>query len=273
MKKFLVLLLIVFTGVGISCSRAEKGGDEIMILLKTDYGNIKLKLYNDTPEHKQNFIKLVNDGFYNGLLFHRVIKNFMIQGGDPDSKNSPAGARLGTGNVGYTIPAEILPNHFHKKGALAAARQGGPSNPEKRSSGSQFYIVQGEVMTPGAIDTLEMSLNNRAKNDFYQAKFNAATDQLNEFRKNNDQDGFNVCVAEIRAEADSLWAIHKKIAFTPEQREIYTTIGGYPALDGEYTVFGEVVEGLDVIDKIAATETDKYNRPIKDVKMEMEVIK
>lgn len=270
MKKFLVLLLIVFAGTGISCSRAEKTGNETQVLLKTEFGNITLKLYDDTPGHKKNFLKLVNEGFYDGLLFHRVIPKFMIQGGDPDSKNTEAGTRLGAGNVGYTIPAEILPNHIHKKGALAAARS---NNPEKRSSGSQFYIVQGDVMTPGALDTLEMALNNRARNTFYQGKFDAAADELNEFRKNNDESGFNIRLAEVRAEADSLWATQPKKTFTPEQRQTYTTVGGYPSLDGEYTVFGEVVDGLDVLDKIAAVETDQYNRPLKDIKMEMEVIK
>lgn len=273
MKKFLILIFIVFSGIGISCSHAEKGGNDTMVLIKTEFGNLKVKLYNDTPEHKQNFIKLVNDGFYNGLLFHRVIQNFMIQGGDPDSKNAQPGVRLGTGNVGYTLPAEILPNHIHKKGALAAARLGGPSNPKKRSSGSQFFIVEGDVVSNGALDTMEMVLNNRAKNDFYKKQFNTAASELNEFRKNKDQNGFNVRVAEIRAEADSLWAKHKKLAFTPEQRKSYTTVGGYPSLDGEYTVFGEVVEGMDVLDKIEAVETDRYDRPLHDIKMEMEVIK
>lgn len=270
MKKFLLLMLIVFVGSGISCGRAEKSGNEKLVLLKTEFGNITLKLYDDTPEHQKNFLKLVNEGFYNGLLFHRVIQNFMIQGGDPESKNAEPGKRLGSGNVGYTIPAEFVPGHFHKKGALAAARN---NNPEKRSSGSQFYIVQGEVFTPGALDTLEMALNNRARNTFFQSKFNAASDELNEFRKNNDESGFNIRVAEIRAQADSLWASQPKIAISPEKREVYTTVGGYPSLDGEYTVFGEVVDGFDVLDKIAAVEVDQYNRPLEDIKMEMEVIK
>lgn len=273
MKKFLVLLLIVYSGVGISCSQAQRAGNDTEVLLKTEFGNIKLKLYNDTPEHKKNFLKLVNEGFYNGLLFHRVMENFMIQGGDPDSKKALAGVRLGSGNIGYTLPAEIIPAHFHKKGALAAARTGGPSNPEKRSSGSQFYIVQGEVMTPAALDTLEMALNKRAQNDFYQKQFGASTAELNDLRKNKDENGFNLRVAEIRAKADSLWAVQPKFALTPKQREAYTTIGGYPSLDGEYTVFGEVVEGFDVLDKLAAVKTDQYNRPIQDMKMEIEVIK
>lgn len=270
MKKFLILLLIVFAGTGISCSRAEKSGNDKLVLLKTEYGNITLKLYNDTPEHQKNFLKLVDEGFYNGLLFHRVIQNFMIQGGDPESKNAEAGKRLGSGNLGYTVPAEFVQSHFHKKGALAAARN---NNPEKRSSASQFYLVQGEVFSPGALDTMEMALNSRAHNAFIQSKFEASSAELNEFRKNNDESGFNIRISEIRAQADSLWADQPKISFTPGQRQAYTTIGGYPSLDGEYTVFGEVVDGMEVLDKIAAVEVDQYNRPVKDIKMEMEVIK
>lgn len=273
MKKLVVLILIAFTGIGVSCGSAEKKTGEALVLIKTEFGNIKVKLYDETPGHKQNFLKLVEEGFYNDLLFHRVIENFMIQGGDPDSRGAEPGKRLGGGNPGYTIPAEFVPKYIHKKGALAAARRGGPSNPEKRSSGSQFYIVQGEVFTPGKLDTMEMAINSRAKNDLMKEKFNAATNELNEFRTNNDQAGFNARVAEIRAEIDSIWETREKFAFTEEQRRVYTTIGGYPSLDGEYTVFGEVVEGLEVIDKIAAVECDQYNRPVSDVKMEMEVVK
>ncbi|WP_346862297.1 peptidylprolyl isomerase [uncultured Draconibacterium sp.] len=273
MKRLFVLMLIVFIVAGISCSRAQKHGEDDLVVIKTEFGDITLKLYNDTPEHKKNFLKLIDEGYYDGLLFHRVMKNFMIQGGDPDSKNAQPGARLGSGNPGYTIPAEIIPGHIHKKGALAAARRGGPSNPEKRSSGSQFYIVHGELFTPGKLDTMEMMMNSRAKNDFYKEQFNAATPELNKFRQNNDQAGFNVRVAEIRAETDSIWETKTKITFSPEQREAYTTIGGYPSLDGEYTVFGEVVEGLDVVDKIAELETDQFDRPKSDVKIEVELVK
>ncbi|WP_167604727.1 peptidylprolyl isomerase [Maribellus sediminis] len=273
MKKFLIFLLIAFVGVEMAACGAKPAETETMVLIKTDFGNMKLKLYNDTPEHKKNFVKLVNEGYYDGLLFHRVMQNFMIQGGDPDSKNAQPGQRLGGGNPGYTIPAELRPNHFHKKGALAAARRGGPSNPEKRSSGSQFYIVQGEVMTNGALDSMEMMMNSRAKNEFYQECFSKANNELNTFRQNNDREGFNVRVAEIRAEADSLWEQQPLKKLTAEQREIYTTIGGYPSLDGEYTIFGELVEGFDVLDKIAAVETDQSDRPLSDVKMTIEIVK
>lgn len=273
MKKLLALVLLAFIGVGMSCSRAEKGGSNSMVLIKTEFGNMKLKLYNETPEHKKNFLKLVDEGFYDELLFHRVINKFMIQGGDPDSKNARPGVRLGGGSPGYTVPAEFVPKYFHKKGALAAARKGGSSNPEKRSSGSQFYIVQGFVHTAGKLDTMEMVMNNRAKNDLMKKKLKAATQELNQFRSSNDQAGFNARVAEIREEVDSIWTTMDKVSFSPEQREAYTTIGGYPSLDGEYTVFGEVVEGLEVLDKIAAAEVDKFNRPKADVKMEIELIK
>lgn len=272
MKKFFIFLLLIVAGAIFTNSRAQKAEKETQVLITTDFGDMKLKLYNDTPEHKKNFLKLINEGFYDGLLFHRVMQNFMIQGGDPDSKNAEAGKRLGGGNPGYTVPAEFNPAHFHKKGALAAARRGGPSNPEKRSSGSQFYIVQGEVMTNGALDTMEMMMNSRAKNEFYKQCFAEANDELNAYRQNNDRDGFNARVAEIRAETDSLWEQQSLVKFTPEQREIYTTIGGYPSLDGEYTVFGELVEGFDVLDKIAAVQTDQYDRPVGDIKMKIEVV-
>ncbi|MCY1721019.1 peptidylprolyl isomerase [Prolixibacteraceae bacterium Z1-6] len=273
MKRLFVLMLIGFVLVGVSCSRAQKKGEDVLVLVKTDFGDIKLKLYDDTPEHKKNFLKLVDEGYYNGVLFHRVIKNFMIQGGDATSKNAQPGARLGSGNPGYTIPAEINPKHIHKKGALAAARKGGPSNPEKRSSGSQFYIVHGEVLTPGKLDTMEIAMNSRAKNEFFKEQFTAATEKLNEFRNKNDQVGFNEYVAEIRAKTDSLWENQERIVFSPEQREAYSTVGGYPSLDGDYTVFGEVVEGLEVLDKIAAVETDQFDRPKSDIKMEVKLVK
>lgn len=182
------------------------------VLIHTDMGDIKVQLYNDTPKHRDNFAKLAKDGFYNGSIFHRVIKGFMVQGG---------GAPAGKKDVDYRVPAEILPNHFHKKGALAAARMGDQVNPKKESSGSQFYLVQGEKYTDAQLTQFEAQMGKK---------------------------------------------------FTPEQRKAYTTVGGTPHLDGGYTVFGEVTEGMDVIDKIAAVQTAPGDKPVKEIKMTMKVL-
>ena len=192
------------------------------VLIETDLGDITVKLYNETPRHRDNFLKLVNEGFYDGLIFHRVIKNFMIQGGDPNSKNAQPGQMLGDGGLPYTVPAEFVPSLFHKKGALAAARQGDNVNPNKESSSCQFYIVQGNVWHGNQLKMMEYQMQKH---------------------------------------------------FSQAQIDTYTTIGGTPHLDGDYTVFGEVVEGLDVVDKIAAVQCGQFDRPVKDVKMKMKVIK
>ena len=274
MKQLVFIVLSVLMASMASCSNSANEGSSSIILIKTDYGDIKLKLYEKTPGHRKNFVKLTQEDFYDGLLFHRVIENFMIQGGDPDSKNAEPGKRLGGGSPDYTLPAEFVPEYYHKRGAVAAARRGGPSNPEKRSSSSQFYIVQGKVFTSGQLDTLEMAKNSRLQKEMVSRQIEAHRAELEEFRKNNDREGFNIRVAEIREEADSLMEANgTKFEFTDEQREIYTTVGGYPSLDGDYTVFGEVIEGMDVVDKIAAVETDEYDRPVEDVKMKVELVK
>lgn len=272
MKRFLFLIAIAFFLSGISCGTNDKKADETIVSIKTEFGEIKVKLYDDTPKHKANFMKLVNEGFYNDLLFHRVIKNFMIQGGDPNSKSAETNVILGTGGPGYTVPAEINPAHFHKKGALAAARIGGSRNPEKNSSGSQFYIVHGEVYRPGELDTMIVQINAQRKDMLMREHIEAVNGRLIALKEKNDRDGFNLLVAEIREKADSIYDAGKKFDLSPEQREAYSTIGGYPSLDGEYTVFGEVVEGMDVIDKIAAIETNKSNRPVNDVRMQVELV-
>ncbi|KJS07095.1 MAG: peptidylprolyl isomerase [Flavobacteriales bacterium BRH_c54] len=222
MSKKILFSVLVLSLMSFSLFKGEK--KETKVLLSTEYGNIKIKLFNETPQHRDNFIKLVKEGFYNETLFHRVIKDFMIQGGDPDSKNAQKGESLGEGDVGYTIPAEFNTNLIHKKGALAAARQPDNVNPQKRSSGCQFYIVQGRKFTTEEIEKIEKSKEGRIK-------------------------------------------------YTDEQYKAYQTIGGYPPLDMDYTVFGEVIEGLDVVDKIAAVKRDRKNRPIEDVKMTIKIIK
>lgn len=208
----LILLLGVFILMLSSC-----GDGNTYAEIETDFGTMKVLLYDSTPQHKANFVKLAKEGFYDGLLFHRVMKGFMIQGGDPDSKDAPAGKSLGSGGPGYQIPPEI--GGLHLKGALAAART---PNPEKKSSGCQFYVVQGAPQT-------DQKLNS--------------------------------------------WEQKKGVKYSPEQRKLYKELGGRPDLDNEYTVFGEVVEGLDVIDKIAAVKTAPGDRPVEDVKMKVRIVK
>lgn len=215
MKK---LILFICTFSALSAFAAKPKNQYIRI--KTEFGECIVKLYNETPLHRDNFLKLTKKGFYNGTLFHRVIKDFMIQGGDPDSKRAKPDSLLGNGDVGYTIPAEFRDSLFHKKGVLAAARD---NNPEKASSGCQFYLVQGKVFTDEQLNSVE----------------------------------------------------EKRLKFKlPEwQRQVYKTIGGSPHLDRNYTVYGEIVVGLDMVDKIAVLTTDKNNRPKQDVKMDITILK
>ena len=245
---------------------------ETIVVVTTDYGIMRIKLYNETPLHRDNFIKLINDGFYNDLLFHRVIKEFMIQGGDPESKGAPASKQLGAGDVGYTIPAEfVFPKYYHKKGALSAARQGDQVNPQKRSSGCQFYIVQGKKMTDQELDGMEQNMQNKAKESRFYEIAAAKTEQIQKLQAANDQAGLQQLQTEILAQIDSELAGKEPQKFTAQMRNDYKTIGGTPFLDNEYTVFGEVIEGLEVIDKIAAVKTLPGDRPEVDLKMKITV--
>lgn len=208
-KVFLPIVALCFIFAG-NLTAQEK---MTKFIISTDYGDIKGVLYNDTPQHRDNFVKLVEDGWYDGSIFHRVINNFMIQGGQ---------AATGQQDPGYTIPAEILPKYYHKKGALAAARMGDNVNPQRASSGSQFYIVHGQVFNDATLDMMEQRSGS---------------------------------------------------TYTEEQRKTYSTVGGTPHLDGQYTVFGQVADGFDVIDKIAAVKTGQMDRPVEEVKMTIKIIK
>lgn len=221
---FLLFFVSIFMcGFAQKADKQKKDTDRVYyVKIETSYGDMVVKLYNETPLHRDNFIKLVQDGTYDGLIFHRVINKFMIQGGDPNSRNAKPGQMLGDGGLGYTIPAEFVPGLYHKKGALAAARQGDDVNPRKESSACQFYIVQGETWNAERLKMVEQRMGK---------------------------------------------------SFTSEQAETYSTLGGTPFLDGDYTVFGEVVEGLEVIDKIAAVQCGSMDRPVEDVKMKMTIIK
>lgn len=225
-----------------------------------------MKLYDETPLHRDNFVKLAHEGFYDGTLFHRVIKNFMIQGGDPESKGAPAGKMLGTGDTGYTIPAEfVYPQYFHKKGVLSAARQGDEVNPERRSSGCQFYIVTGQVYSQSQIVGMENQLNQMKLKNAFDALARQHMKDIYKMRKANDIDGLQQLQDQLIAEAQSQVASEAPFKFTPEQIEAYTTVGGTPHLDNQYTVFGEVVEGMEVVDAIQQVKTNRSDRPEEDV--------
>lgn len=236
-----------------------------VVEIKTTMGDIIVKLYNDTPLHRDNFLKLVKDGFYEGVLFHRVIDNFMVQAGDPNSKAAAPGAMLGTGDPGYTIEAEILyPKHYHKYGALAAARTGDSMNPERRSSGSQFYIVTGnKVPAPQLRAIAEQSVLPQR-----QALFNKLVDQQRDSIETMQKNGNHEGLESLRQEL--IKRVEKDIPAPPVESQMsadYSTIGGAPHLDGQYTVFGEVLEGMDVVEKIQKSETDRNDRPVEDIKI------
>ncbi len=253
--------------------------DVYLIEITTEFGVMRAKLFNETPKHRDNMVKLIDSGFFEGLLFHRVIKNFVIQGGDPDSKTANEGKLLGDGGNGYTLPAEFKPQIiFHKKGALAAARDGDDVNPLKESSGCQFYIVQGKIHDDASLEKNERRINRdlikrisdsilalpenkNLRTTFERVKINARrTDSLSLLQEKIDS-----LVNPVYSQSS-----HYRI---PEyERNVYKKIGGTPHLDSHYTVFGDVYEGLDVLDRIIMSETDANDRPKKDVKMSIRIL-
>lgn len=242
-----------------SCTKVE---------IKTSLGDIEVALYNETPQHRDNFIKLVKEGYYDGVLFHRVINEFMIQTGDGNSKNAKPGERLGNGEPGYTLPAEfVYPKLFHKRGVLAAARLGDQMNPERRSSGSQFYIVTGKKFTAQQLAQMESSRRNKQ----LQAVFNELAAPHRRDVMTWRREGNNAAIDSLQnklvAEAEAKVAEQGAFTFTAAQLEAYQSVGGTPHLDGEYTVFGEVTKGMDVVEKIEKSKTDRNDRPEEDVKI------
>ena len=237
------------------------------VTIKTSEGDITVRLYDETPRHRDNFLKLAKEGYYNGTLFHRVIKSFMIQGGDPNSIDAPEDMTLGTGGPGYTIQAEILPQFIHKRGALAAARQGDEVNPERESSGSQFYIVWGQVYNEGQIGQLAKQLQMQAEQTVFNRLVAEHRKEIMELRRNRDQAGLMELQNDLIAQTHATIAEQGSATLTDEQKKTYTTIGGTPHLDGQYTVFGEVTEGLDIVEKIQNTETAQGDRPKQDIKI------
>ena len=243
------------------------------IKINTTEGEIVVRLYDETPKHRDNFIKLAKEGYYDGTLFHRVIKDFMIQGGDPNSKDAPAGKMLGTGGPGYTVPAEfVYPQLFHKRGALSAARQGDEVNPNRESSGSQFYIVWGKVYKPQELKQMERQLAMQQEQMVFNKLVADNRAKIMDLRRNRDQAGLQELQDDLIAQTKATCAEMPKPEFTPEQVEVYTTVGGTPFLDNQYTVFGEVESGLEVVEKIQNTATGSADRPKVDISMTMEVV-
>ncbi|MCI5056137.1 MAG: peptidylprolyl isomerase [Flavobacteriales bacterium] len=270
-----ITLVLSFAILGLLVNAQE----ETYVLITTQFGDMKAKLYNETPKHKEKFIKLVNEVLYDGTLFHRIIKEFMVQGGDPASKNAGPDANLGNGGPGYTLPAEISDQFIHKKGALAAARLGDNVNPQKNSSGSQFYIVQGKVYQESDLQSFEDRRNASLRQELTRQFFNdpqneAYKKRLQDLQKGSDREGIRTLFSEIQPLIDAQMANTTPFKYSEEQIQAYSTLGGTPHLDGGYTVFGEIVEGLEVIDKIAAVETKRPgDRPLEDVDMKIKIIK
>lgn len=272
MKKIYCLFIALFASLSIleaqtsESGKGERKGDKI-VTIQTNAGLLKARLYGDVPNHTRTFIDRARSGKFDGTLFTRVIREFMIQGGAPDSKNAPQGARCGFGDPSAEILPELNAKYFHKKGALAAPRQNDDINPEKKSDMSQFFIVQGKIYRPGELDTLErvqnQAIRKKALNEFYRP----VRVELQMMKKDNPRE-YNKRVAAIQAKVDSvIQATPGHLLFTEEQRKAYTTVGGCHYLDGTYTIYGELIEGFDVLDRIAAQPKDKYDRPEKDIRI------
>ncbi len=258
-KRFFSLSFVLLL---IACN-APGGSESAVVLIKTTLGDIKIKLYNGTPGHRDNFIKLVNMGFYDGISFHRVIKDFMIQAGDPVTRTGLTKQQLDTLST-YTIPAEFRKEYYHKKGVIAAAREGNDVNPEMRSSGTQFYIVQGKKYSDAELKATEERMNSNVKQTLFSKLIKETADSAR-------LSGTSLSDSEIQERAsmkmfDCLTTIGD-FKFSEEQLSSYKNTGGTPRLDGTYTVFGEVIEGLDIVDKIASVATDQSDKPLSDVKI------
>ncbi|MDR1585323.1 MAG: peptidylprolyl isomerase [Prevotellaceae bacterium] len=271
MRKNLVyagLILILAAGMESCVKTSLKKNEEYKVKIETSYGDIVVKLYNETPAHRDNFIKLVSEGFYDGTLFHRVIKDFMIQAGDPLSKTAKPGESLGTGDVGYKIPGEFMyPKYYHKYGALAAARQGDQVNPERQSSGCQFYIVVGKKISEQELNLLEKQMYQKQEMKLFQAKADGRQDEIKKYRMERNQQKLDLLRDNILAEVHKELNDSSSCKFTEQQRKDYATAGGTPHLDNDYTVFGEVLEGLNVVANISEAKTGSGDRPSEDIKI------
>jgi peptidylprolyl isomerase len=265
----LLVLLLVFC----ACKAEKKmtpfssvSDDDTIVLIETSSGDIKVKLYSDTPKHRDNFIKNIKEHMYDGIIFHRVVKNFMIQAGDPSAKDLPQGAPAGGGDVNWTVPAEIIyPKYFHKYGALAAARENDDVNPNKESSGCQFYIVTGTKWTEAKLMSKEKELNDVRQKEYFNKLVKESKDEVAKLRKNKDTVKLLELQDSLERKSEEMLKENPALKITPEQVKIYSAIGGMPHLDNNYTVFGEVVEGMDIVEAISKVRTDRRNRPVDDI--------
>ena len=273
---FLMASTINSCGTGTSQNaKAQSAEKETKVLIKTTAGDITIKLYNETPQHRDNFIKLVEEHFYDSILFHRVIKDFMVQAGDPESKNADKGVQLGAGGPGYTIPAEfVYPKYFHKRGALSAARQADQVNPERKSSGSQFYIVTGKKYGKYDLQDMEQQLRERQGQGIFDRLVAQNIDSIMNMQMAGDNEGIMRLQDELNAKMNQILKEQGPFKFTQEQVDAYMSEGGTPFLDNDYTVFGEVIDGMKTVDKIESAGTDMSDRPRKDIRIiTMEIIK
>lgn len=246
----------------------------VKVAVKTTEGDFEILLYGDTPKHRDNFVKLVKENYYDGTLFHRVINEFMVQAGDPDSKTAKPGQQLGSGDPGYTIPAEFYyPHHFHKRGALSAARTGDQVNPRKESSGSQFYIVTGKKYSAAELSQMSEQMKQQAMYSIFDSLANQNMDQIRQMQQAQDNAGLKALQEKLVAQAEEI-AAKGDYSIPADVAKVYETVGGTPFLDGQYTVFGEVLSGMDVVEKIEKTQTDRNDRPTSDIRiLSAEVIK
>lgn len=266
MKRYSLLFCLLIVLVATSCNRRNDNEPEIEFT--TTAGTIVVRLYPETPKHRDNFVKLVESGHYNGVLFHRVIKDFMIQAGDPDSKNAKKNQFLGSGDVDYTVPAEIVyPKYFHKKGALAAARQSDDVNPERASSGGQFYLVKGRIFTDKRLDSLELVRKAKLEKRLMLQYSRPMEAEIIRLGEQNNSTRLKQIHDSIQQIVDAEISKNPTYKYNAEQRKLYKTVGGTPHLDGEYTVFGEVIEGWNIIDEISKVKTDKNDRPKRNVRI------
>lgn len=242
--------------------------------ISTNLGTMKFMLYDDTPKHRDAFVQLARDGYYNGTLFYRVIEDFLIQGGSKSSRDAAPGKRIGYGDPDKTVDDEILKHYFHKKGALCAPRQPDEINPFKQSDISQFYIIEGKVYTKGELDTMELAVNRPIRNKIVNEVMTPAVrEELKKLKEEKKVAEFRELAQQVKDKIEAEYSLNPNVLiFSEQQRDAYTTVGGYPDLDGKFTIFGECISGFDVIDKIAALKTDKNDRPLTDVKITVRIL-